>query len=190
MTRTSKNFSTASPRGFTLIEIMVTVGIILILATILLAVGTNVRRKAEESNTRAEVKALEGIVEQFQRETNTTLPVTLYDTDGHGAIVPHTGSPAVNYIDLLFRYPATKDQLANLAGEKLKIAPGTPSKSAILDSFGNPISFIPQGVTPGSWTNASTQTYLRSSGADGITDWTTQSNAQNSDDILSYEAAR
>ena len=56
---------------------MVTVAIILILATILLAVGTNVRKTSEIPSTATELNTLQGIIEQFERETHTTLPPDL-----------------------------------------------------------------------------------------------------------------
>jgi prepilin-type N-terminal cleavage/methylation domain-containing protein len=181
-------------RGFTLIEMMVTVGIILVLATLLLTVGSSVRRNSQITTTRAELKALEGIAEQFERETSQPLGVvagvtkcTFYDNAGQGPGAKDTNSAAPNFVEILYRYPATKDQLVNLVGDKLHIDP-TLGKSYILDGFGYPIHFVPVGGNPFSSGTAATAEYFRSSGPDGTTDWTNAAAVQNADDILSTDA--
>ncbi len=190
------NFSTRHRSGFTLIEILVTVTIILILIVILVAVGSNVKRNAQISATRQELQALAGLVEKFQNENHTQMPPTIYNnTDSNASVTELLPTPGtVNFVDMLFVYPGTKDALVGLAGDKLKINP-SPGVSYILDSFGRPISFIPQGTTisgtaiGGNWTTAADRDQLRSSGPDQTTNWTVVTAAQNSDDILSFEAA-
>jgi len=198
MVRGRRYLNSSQRAGFTLIEILVTIGIIVLLATVLLAVGSGVRKKSQVTATRTELKALEGIVAQFEQDNPSTfLPTTLYANNGQGAVTPYpagTAIPAVNFVDILYRYPTTQTQLVNLVGSKLRLAPGTgrASTSAILDYFGNPINFIPQGTQPGGWPASSVvpRDYLLSSGPDGRTDWGIQTDAVNSDDIISYEAAR
>jgi prepilin-type N-terminal cleavage/methylation domain-containing protein len=182
-------------RGFTLIEIMVTVGIILVLATLLLTVGSSVRRNSQITTTRAQLKALEGIAEQFERESNQSLgglgaapKSTFYDNVGQGPGGADSNSAIPNFVEILYRYPATKDQLVNLVGDKLHITT-TPGTSYILDGFGYPIHFVPVGGNPySSGGTAATAEYFRSSGPDGSSDWTNPSAVQNADDILSTDA--
>lgn len=176
-------------RGFTLIEIMVTIGIILVLATILLSVGSSVRKNSQITTTRAQLKALEGICEQFERENSSALPLTYYDNTGQGSkqISKDAGSSAPNFVEILYRYPGTKDQLVNLVGDKLILNPAGNGTSAILDGFGYPIAFIPANTAAGSIT-AKTTEILRSSGPNGYTDWTSESSPYNADDILSTDA--
>ncbi len=206
-----KLFSARRVVAFTLIEILVTVTIIVLLSTILLAVGSSVHKNSQISATRAELKALEGLAEQFQREMNQPLPPTMYDTNGMGAVSPNAGSPPNlaspapqwTFADILYRYPPVKEQLIKMAGNKLKA--DANGHWAVLDYFGNPISFLPQNCSStnvpisfpysvpavNNW-NPITKDYFRSSGSDGVTVWGNgnENDLHNNDDIFSYEAAR
>lgn len=178
-----------SSAGFTLLEIMITIGIIVILAVVLLAVGSNVKSKSQISATKTQLKSLEGIIEQFEKDNSAKLPTTTYDSNG-SQLVPTVSATSPNFIEALYRYPATKDQLVNLFGDKLKINPA--GGSAVLDSFGNPINFIQEGEKP---TNTSTfalapREYLRTAGPDKTWNPTTENSSVNLDDILSTEATR
>jgi prepilin-type N-terminal cleavage/methylation domain-containing protein len=198
MIHNSNNLHSRPTRAFTLIEILVTVAIILILIAILVAVGSNVRRTAQISATRAELQGLAGLIEQFEKDNHQTPPTTIYlNTDANTGINqkgPTVGTQP-NFVDVLFLYPGTKNALVQLAGDKLKQIPGsTPPSYYIADSFGKPISFIHQGdtistyVSPSDWP-AADRDLLRSSGPDQTTDWTTSNSKSNLDDVLSNEAA-
>ncbi|HUO06993.1 MAG TPA: prepilin-type N-terminal cleavage/methylation domain-containing protein [Phycisphaerae bacterium] len=197
MRQKSNSFAPKPTRAFTLIEIMVTIAIILILAVILLAVGGNVRRNAQISATRTELQGLAGLVERFQQD-NPASPIqtTLYNNDASSYSQAYPKAPATtNYVDALYADPNTRDPLMRICGDNLKLR-GSPSQtSMILDHFGRPISFIRQNevisadVGSGSWSTPADRDYLRSSGPDQTTDWTNPTSAQNSDDVLSYEAA-
>ncbi len=195
-------------RAFTLIEILVTIGIILILATLLLAVGSSVHKNSQISATRTELKALEGLADQFERETNQALPPTMYQyvagtikTDPGSPPNQPLPSPQFTFVDILYRYPTIKEQLIKMAGDKLKQDP--TGHWAILDYFGNPISYLPQNCSSANFPypvpavngwSAITKSYFRSSGPDGQTKWgpgaVNETDAHNNDDILSYEAPR
>ncbi|MGN6369333.1 MAG: prepilin-type N-terminal cleavage/methylation domain-containing protein [Phycisphaerae bacterium] len=199
MSHNSYNLAPRSTRAFTLIEILVTIAIILVLIAILVAVGSNVRRNAQISATRAELQGLAGLIEQFEKDNNQPAPVTIYNNDDASTtpkqLLPTTPANQPNFVDVLYLYPKTKDALVHLAGDKLKTIPGTNSMY-ILDSFGRPINFIPQNFVyakiPGGSDFTPTpadRDYLRSSGPDQTTIWAKSKSAANSDDVLSYEAA-
>ena len=183
------------PTGFTLIEVMVTIGIIVVLAAVLLAVGSSVRTKSQISQTYTQLKALEGLVQQFEKDNQQFLPLTTYDLAAGSQLAPPAAQ--MNYIDALYAYPATKDQLVHTFGDKIQ---GTSPGMKVLDSFGQPISFIPQGIPNGTiiipvpsgslasnWT-ATAREYLRSGGPDKMIDWSREASTSNADDILSIEA--
>lgn len=186
------------------------ISIIIILAGIMVAVGSSVQKNARINETRATLKALEGIIEKYEAETNTrlvgitsgsppTLSVvgTIY-ADAAGIVLidssQYSSVSANNYVNILYRHPATKELMASLGG-KLKTS-GT--FYYIVDSWGTPIHFIPQGWTPGaggavpSITGGSdfapaARMYLRSSGPDRQCNFKTATDASNNDDIYSYE---
>ena len=56
--------------GFTLIELMITIGIILILITIAVPVFNKVRRSAWETSTRAQISSLDGAIQRYYQDYN------------------------------------------------------------------------------------------------------------------------
>lgn len=215
---TSRN-PTTSARGFTLVEILVSISIIIILAAMMIAVAGFVQKNARINETRTTLKAIEGIIEKYEADTNTKLVGTTgapsvvgttYTDDSvpatdKGKVIltsPAYGDITYNYVDILSRHPATREMIAKL-GNKVKTSTNASGTiTYIVDSWGTPIHFIPQGWVPGnlpasskpifaqSATNPYTpasRTYLRSSGPDRSSDFTDTSKSTNNDDIYSYE---
>ncbi|NLF33285.1 MAG: type II secretion system protein, partial [Planctomycetes bacterium] len=70
-TRTCRTRTTG--RAFTLIELMIVIGLIGILVTLVVSVGSAVRAKAAENQTRAVLKAVQGAIEAYA-DTYRTVP--------------------------------------------------------------------------------------------------------------------
>jgi type II secretory pathway pseudopilin PulG len=180
--------------AFTLIEVMVTIGIIVVLAAVLLAVGMNVKTKSQISQTYAQLKTLEGLIDQFEKDNQQSLlpMMTTYNLStpdsppNHDQLNPTSSAP--NIIDALYAYPATRDPLVHAFGDKLQI--GAPGGSRVLDSWGRPICFIPLGGVAFSGGTAASRQYVRSAGPNKIIDWSSELATSNADDILSSEASR
>ncbi len=163
--------------GFTLIEILVAVSIIIILAGITVAVGNGAIKNAKIKKTLALLKTVESIVEKYETDTGTKLVTN--STGVVGTTFPSsTAEPTDNYAAILNRYPATKEMMAKLGSS---VSVSSTGYVTIRDAWGNPINFFPSG-----WGGA-TRMYLRSSGPDGQSDFTDSSKAVNNDDIFSYE---
>jgi prepilin-type N-terminal cleavage/methylation domain-containing protein len=64
--RTAKRARGAA--GFTLIELMIAIGIILVLITIAVPVYSRVRRAAPETNTKAQISALDTAIQRYQQD--------------------------------------------------------------------------------------------------------------------------
>lgn len=105
--------------GFTLIELMVVIAILLILAVITLAVSSNVKQRAQINKTKFTLNILQGILNEYERDTGTVFNITENDT--------------TLYVTTLKNYPKTKDSIAKMLAE---------NGNEVNDGFGRPIQII------------------------------------------------
>ncbi len=134
-------------RAFTLIEIMVTVGIIVVLIGILVAVGTQVKHTAQNNATKATLEILRGSMSDYLKsnaEPNTLPPSTLL-------------SPTV-------WLPALKSD-PNIANNLKAIQGYTTSSTTVQDGFGFTIMYVP--AVKGTNGLITTPGYFVSPGPDG-----------------------
>jgi prepilin-type N-terminal cleavage/methylation domain-containing protein len=104
-------------RGFTLIEIMIVVGIIVILAGIGLAVGLQVKRSSADQQTKATMKALDGAM---------------------GAYLKENKEPGSDWFQALQSYPDSKRVLQSL---KLHFS-AAAVPDGVLDGYGSMIEYM------------------------------------------------
>lgn len=130
--------------GFTLIEILVTVAIIIILVAILLVVGSGAISNAKVRQTHATLHALEGLMKDYLAAGNAEPKPTSpwpYSTPTADYYETHTESDPVNWVKLM-KVSAQAKQLANLP------TGFDPNHSVvILDAWGTPIRYVPSNVT-------------------------------------------
>ncbi len=141
--RKSKIVNLKSQSGFTLMELMVVIGIIIVIAAAVLTVIPGMRQKTQEKATKAFMERLEVALEQYY-DGNRTYPSGDI-TDVNSALDP-SDTTSKQYIEF-------KDSEVN--------------GSDIVDYWGNPFVYVSSnGATP----NNNTTTYdLYSEGADGAT---------------------
>ena len=151
-------------RGFTLIELLVVCAILAILVVVLTAVGTNVRQRAQITKTKSTLKALDGVLQDYERDTGTKL----------NPVLNWNGQPDSKYMDTFLSYPKTRDQISHLVQQQ-QIA-GT---NTINDGFGNQISLVgpPYAARRG----------FMSNGPDGVNNPTTPTDSANNDNIYSWD---
>jgi general secretion pathway protein G len=127
--------------GFTLMEVMVVVGIIVILAAITVAVGVGVKRKGADATTRTSLKSLDNAMALFLKSNPEP-------TDG-------------NWFAALQAFP---DSAKVLSAQGVRATGGT-----VEDGYGTGIHYIPTGGTPAAlpkWA-AKPNGYFWSYGPDG-----------------------
>lgn len=234
MTFRPSTYSRRTAKGFTLIELIVVVGIIMVLVSIMIMVGRSVMTKGKISQTRAKLLALESLIKEFNVKsgdkvlligTDASHPEnagTVYATSNGKAAVENplnttTEGSAVaanaikyNYVNILYRHPATKDKLLAIAGKTpLDVDPDNKLNSrgylVIRDAWGMPIHYFQVGLEDSTqkWipgTNVpltfssnfaeAPRMYLRSSGPDRMSNFADEKDPVNADDIFSYEAAK
>ena len=164
--RPGRNF--AARRGFTLIEIMVTVAIIVILMAVIIAVSSNVMRTNAEAQTKMTLKQLSGIAEAYERDTGTSLAAL---GDDKMAVFLTTVSAIPDY----------KKQLVAL-GTKVVVMDNARNITQINDGFQNAIHFrvpVPVSASGKSY-------YFESNGPDGLFLLTTGA-PENNDNIQSNQ---
>jgi len=85
-------------RGFTLIEIMVVIAIIVILVGLTVAIGSGVRAAAERNQTKVTLQNLKGILDTYRTETGTIPPgrVGWGNPLTGGATLNLKNTPAIN----------------------------------------------------------------------------------------------
>lgn len=79
-------------RGFSLLELVVVIGIIVLLAALVLAVGTGLLTQSEARETRNAIQLFDSAIEEWERSRGRAFT---YGTDGQPA--PATGFPAPQY---------------------------------------------------------------------------------------------
>lgn len=155
-------------RGFTLIEILIVIAVILLLASVLVVAFSGVLGKSDEARATATIKTLQSNVDSFKTRWDTAPPGNL--TDLGALMAPHAIVAAPNtenegiealvlalrsrlengpYLDMnLFSDDARRmnldlDRVAETAFEALDIEEGTSSDLfEIVDPWGNPLAYI------------------------------------------------
>ncbi|MCP4252911.1 MAG: prepilin-type N-terminal cleavage/methylation domain-containing protein [Candidatus Scalindua sp.] len=136
--RKSEIVNLKSQSGFTLIELMVVIGIIIVIAAAVLTVIPGMRQKAQEKATKAFMERLEVALEQYYNDYRSYPPG---DITGVKTALDPSDTTSKQYIEF-------KDSEVN-------------SDNEIVDYWGNPFVY----ATPGT---QNTSTYdLYSEGADG-----------------------
>lgn len=138
-------------RGFTMIEIMIVVGIIIILAGIGIAVGLQVKRSSADQSTRATMEALRGAMGLYLKE--------------HAE--PSDGRTA--WFQALQSYPSTKVLLDNMKLHYTSPQPNSgvaPVPDGVYDGYGNQIEYRRSKAATAT-SPAQTNGYFVSGGPDG-----------------------
>jgi prepilin-type N-terminal cleavage/methylation domain-containing protein len=106
-------------RGFTLIEIMVVVAILVILIGITVMVGNGVRTKSQEKYTRTTLEKLKGMMVEYYAAGNP--------------------EPSNRWFEALKANPKIADSMKGMEGFK---------DGKILDGYGEPIVYVPSTSNP------------------------------------------
>ena len=153
-----------SPRGFTLIEILVSIAIIIIIAGILFSVGISIRRSSLERQNKAILTTLDGVLAGFLKSNREP---------------PAVAQPDVSsWVSTLKADPDSAKILAGLT---------TFNGTAVLDAYGNPIEFLHSHppTDPKPQPNA----FFKSWGPDGLSNTLNSSAPENADDVFSQGVA-
>lgn len=131
----------ASRRAFTLIEMMVVIGIIIILAGLALAVGMQVKRHAQERSTRTTLKALDNIMSDYLGNGP--------DGGNQEPLAVPTGTsdqpPPPCATVWVTAFSLNPSFAKSLTTQHLDLTNGV-----ILDAYGNAIWYIPRDYDPAS----------------------------------------
>jgi type II secretory pathway pseudopilin PulG len=155
--------------AFTIIEILVVVGIIVILAAITVSVGSSVKTNAAIRSTHVTLKTLEGVMKDYLAAGNPepTPPATwpYPTTTPPGSYAPTTpASDPINWVIALRANPEYSKKLDALPhGQDIAATPNV----VILDAFGTPIRYVPYNST------TKKEGYFQSAGPDRL--FTTES---------------
>ncbi len=87
-------------KGFTILEMVVVIGIIAIIATIGLSSYTSVQKKAKDSRRMADVELIRAAVEQYRSNNNAYPPAVPYPSGNTGICDP-TGCASGIYLQKL-----------------------------------------------------------------------------------------
>jgi len=149
-------------RGFTLIEIMVVIGIIVVLVAVVIAVGSSVKTKGQVSQTKIILKGLTAIYESYLLEG-----ATAQTTTGAG--------PVNTLITNALQMPALKRAVSALPQSAIQNT-GTLAAPVyqVNDGFGNAIQFVYVSTA-----GATRSWYFQSAGPNG--------SMGDADDIYSYD---
>ncbi len=155
--RKSKNVNLKSQSGFTLMELMVVIGIIIIIASAVLTIIPGMRQKTQEKATKAFMERLEVALEQYYDDNRS---------------YPTTGTEPTEIEDIkkaLQPSDTTSKQYIEFDDDEV-------NGNEILDYWGNPLVY---DATP----STNTGTFdLYSTGADGVS----ASNGDDADDINNW----
>ncbi|MFZ4695513.1 MAG: prepilin-type N-terminal cleavage/methylation domain-containing protein [Verrucomicrobiia bacterium] len=190
-----------SIKGFTLIELMTVMSIIIILAGLVVGISSYANRSAIESRTKAEIKAMETALEAYKADYGAYPPLdqnaftpgaTPVPTDGcqintnflAGSSVPKSNG----WLNVHFVYRALSGVSSNVPKTYMTFTPkqtnavtiGTATYTVILDPNGNPYGYNPFNPS------ANPQTYdLWSAGVDGKSSYPTLSSTN--DDLGNWQ---
>ena len=145
-----KTFRTRAEQAFTLIEILVVIGIIAILASLVLAAAKSVQNKGKRSRAEGEIAAIAAALESYKADngdypTNTdTYANPVNNTNLVIALMPTTNGifATGNKGKVYFEFKA--NLLAN---------GGTPSKYGYTDPFGKVYGYYYNGSSSNNGTN-------------------------------------
>jgi len=168
MSKFTRHSHKSAPRGFTLIEIMVVIAIIVILAGILLAVGSQIQAKAKINYTKTTLKTLDGLMKDYLSAGNpeptipspwpyaaTNPPLAEAKTKTLLPIVISPDSDPINWVKALRSSPEFAKKLSNL-----KTGVDSLGNVTIVDGFGTQIRYIPYNA------NTKREGYFQSAGPD------------------------
>jgi prepilin-type N-terminal cleavage/methylation domain-containing protein len=138
-------------RGFTLIEVLVVIGIIVILVSIVIAVGAAVRSSSQRSQTMSMLRILDGLYAHYRDTTNNDMSFAL----NHATTSPYPVDPYVTLQQFLFSASKFPDMNKTLLAFGSAYTPassnyveqmgGTPSVGdppSLIDAFGNPMAMV------------------------------------------------
>ena len=163
-------------RGFTLIEVLVVVTIILMVAGILLAIGAGARTSAKRRSTLATLKLLDACMQDYLKThpepllpspwplvyTSSNKPA--YDNLTITGPASTCGSDLTNWVARLMADNEIAPRLGNLPmGKDIQ----NPPSNVILDAWGAPIRHIPSGATNAGSLVPISIGYFLSAGPDG-----------------------
>jgi len=171
---------TGTGRGFTLVELLVVIALIGILATLVVSVGSAVRSKAAENETRAMLKVVQGAIDSFRDAQRNRPPGMIVDwrDPGNAAYLSveaqQMNAAKANSWRLYEQLRMIQDAKTRIAALSDKFMPteqierdpinnpGTVLMSTFFaDSFGNPVNYQIAGGAGGT-------PVLVSSGGNGI----------------------
>jgi prepilin-type N-terminal cleavage/methylation domain-containing protein len=159
-------------RGFTLMEILVVIGIIVALAAISIFVGSAVKKQSTRKATLATLTTLQHVLDEYLKDNNPE-PGLVNPVAASPAPAPLPGKPTNPQSDVV-NYVLALRATAGAKVDKIPMGDSGTYKT-FLDGFGNPIHFVPS-TEPN---NPVHRAYFFSPGPDGVAD--------NDDDISSLD---
>jgi prepilin-type N-terminal cleavage/methylation domain-containing protein len=136
-------------RGFTLIEMLVVIAIIMILMAVLVAVGSGVRDNANRRNTLAQLKALDGLMKDYLAEGNAepqppaSWPYTSIDIGTWSPTINPASDP-YNWLAAMKTSPTIAKKLGVFKIETDSNWPKTgPDHEIMTDGYGSAIRYVP-----------------------------------------------
>ncbi|HMN95387.1 MAG TPA: prepilin-type N-terminal cleavage/methylation domain-containing protein [Phycisphaerales bacterium] len=137
-------------RGFSLLELMIVIGIIVVLAALVLAVGTGLLSQSDARETRTSLELLQAAIDEWETSTGRSFT---YGTDGQpvaSARYDFQQSTADGLFieqilgeNFLGGAEGSRTILARIDGNLLRIRPGSnPPRTQLVDTWGNPIVVV------------------------------------------------